>query len=288
MSKKQLFMVDVNSVVPGTNTFELKSVIDTSYTEIVESPIDVFINNGIELNKLSASTDLPTVLSNLILLGYVSAVESYLRAIIRKLIIIDPMCQKNCEAKSIAFGAAALHEKAMLPEALFDGISLASKEAYYKILKNFLDIHIDDKSIPLDLLQTINQFDEVCELRHCIIHRFGKFGSKNAIALGIYKHRKHIEKPIVCDFDSLQQIMRICQNTVRITNNFLFHRIINRLIYTGNSRIEDTVWTWDYNVDKNLFNQYYNVFYSKSSSPNVKIGAKSMYDKYKTYYDDME
>ncbi|GAB3513946.1 hypothetical protein GCM10027341_56500 [Spirosoma knui] len=277
------FSAQTNSVVAGTISYDIANIIDRSYTESDMSPIDSFISNGIEINRLFTSNP-SQVLGNLIILGYVSAIESYFRAVFRRLIIVDAASQSTCEKKHVFYGAVLHHDDSMLPEALFEDISFAGRKNILSSISNFLGIPLQESNIPEVLKSNLDQFEGICELRHCIVHRFGKFGSRNAISLGLSEHSINIEKPIKCDFASLQQIVAVCQNTVRITNNFLFEKIINRLILSGNTKILDPVWTWDYDRDKVLFGKYYKIFYSKLNPPALKITQKKLYTEYHNHY----
>ena len=172
----------------------------------------------------------------------------------------------------------------MLPEALFEDISFAGKKNIIQSLSNFLNINMQESNLPLDLSETLDQFNEICELRHCIVHRFGRFGSKNAITLGLSKHRHHIEKPIKCDYPTLQQLVTVCHNTVRITNNLLFEKIMTRLVIDGKIKKTNTIWTWNYPDDKKKFVAYFNTFYSKLNPPSSKLTSSSAYRKYHNYY----
>lgn len=272
-----------NSVMPGVVGFDLKNTIDTSYSEPSFSPIDSFIYNGQEINKLF--TPIPSqVLGNLIVLGYISAIESYFRAIIRRLIIIDTISCQACENKSLLYGAAISHEPEMLPEALFDDASFAGKSNIINSFKNFLGFNFQESSFPADLQTTLNQFNEICQLRHCIVHRFGKFGSKNAILLGLNKHQIHIEKPVKLDYPTLNQLVTICHNTVRIANNFLFDKIMSRLIVENGRKKTKILWTWNYDTDKEKFKEYYYTFYSRLNPPSNNQTPKKAYEKYHKYY----
>lgn len=62
----------------------------------------------------------------------------------------------------------------------------------------------------------------VCQLRHCIVHRFGFLGSNNAITLGLATHKNYLEKPLVISFSHLNEMVQVCENTVKLINNFLF------------------------------------------------------------------
>lgn len=277
------FSAQANSVVAGVANYDIASVIDRSFIESTIPPIDNFISNVTEINQLF-SVELSRVLGNLIILGYVSAIESYFRAVFRRLIIIDDISRETCEKKNVPYGAVLHHKNIMLPEALLEDVSFASKKNIISSMRDFLSISLQDSSLPEDLKSNLEQFESICELRHCIVHRFGKFGSKNAISLGLSDHSRNIEKPINCDFDSLQRIIASCQNTVRIFNNFLFEKIMNRLIISGSTKISDPIWTWDYSIDKRLFGGYYSIFYSAVEPPALALTQKKMYDAYWNHY----
>lgn len=280
------FTIDVNTIMPGVTGYDLKKAIDKSHIEAGISPIDEFISNGTEINKLFSVT-LPPVVGNLIILGYVSAIESYFRAIFRRLILVDEASQASCEEKKISYGAILSNLDLMLPEALFEDISFAGKKNIIKSINEFLGLTLQESSIPQDLLETLNQFNEICELRHCIVHRFGKFGSRNAISLGLTEHKDHVEKPIKCDFATLQQFVTVCHNTVRITNNFLFQKILLRLIIDGKTKKKSTVWKWDYKEDRELFFKYFSIFQSKEHPASPSLNVYTAYNKYKQYYDSL-
>ncbi|MBJ6111255.1 hypothetical protein JAO73_19695 [Hymenobacter sp. BT523] len=275
-----------NSVITGIVAYDLQNAIDQTYIEKSSSPIDNFVSNTVEINKLFVSTP-SQVLGNLIILGYVSAIESYFREIFRRLIITDELSRLNCEKKPVTYGAVLYHDNNMLPEALFEDLSFAGRHNILTSIKTFLNVNVQESALPADLSDNLNQLSEICELRHCIVHRFGKFGSKNAIALGLSKYANYFEKPIKCDFNTLQQMVAICSNTVKITNNLLFERIMNRLIVDAGRKNLTPIWTWDYETDKLLFSKYFKIFYSKLSPPSTALTAKKQYELYKTYYNSI-
>lgn len=275
--------INANSVIPGVTGYDLANAIDHTFIETDESPVDSFFTNATEINRLFTGTP-SQILGNLIILGYVSAIESYFRALFRKLILIDPISMNACEKKQISYGAVMSNKEKMLPEALFEDISFAGKKNIITSVNTFLNLNIQESSLPAALSETLNQFSEICELRHCIVHRFGKFGSKNAITLGLTKYLNHVEKPIKCDFNMLQTLVTICQNTVRISNNLLYERVMNRLILDGNTKKTDIIWTWDYTSDKKLFTKYYKTFYSRTNPPRDNLSVYQMYLKYKAHY----
>lgn len=277
--------VVANSVVTGIRPYSLDNIIDSTFIETQASPIDLFITNAIELNKL-LQPGLSQVMANLIILGYVSAIESYFRAVGRRIVLLDDIARASCEKKQVNYGSALNRDKDMLPEALFEGSSLTGKKNVTNMLKEYLGFSgLHDTALPPDLNENLDRYSEICELRHCIVHRFGKFGSHNAITLGLSKYIYHIEKPINCDFNTLQEIVAVCHNTVKIMNNFLFERILNRLIINDKGKkIVDSIWNWNYSSDKYKFSKYFDIFYCVQNPPATALTAKGLYDEYRNHY----
>ncbi len=259
---------------------ETQDLFDKDFIESVSSPIDTFFEKTKELNKLIADPDdFPGQLASLILLGYVSAVESYFREIIRKLILIDAASKRKCEKHSLTYGAAIIYDSEMLPEAMLENYSFAGSKNIEESLKIFLGITKGDYSS--GVIEAIDQFSKVCQLRHCCVHRFGRLGSNNAIALGLEDHKEYLEKPLKIDFDSLQEIFLVCNNIVREINNFLFEKIVNRSVSEGSYD-----WEWDLRKDRAEFIKYYNLFISDKKPPPENPSLKKAYEEFRKTFGD--
>lgn len=253
---------------------DTRNLFDRDYCEPDLSAIDTFIGKTRALNKMIAKkVEFQEQLPNLLLLGYISAVESYIREIIRRLIVIDEESRSACENQTLTYGAAIIHQNSdMLPEALLENRYFASKKGIVDAVKDFLGIK---GNLPPKVDEVLDEFSRVCQLRHCIVHRFGKLGSSNAIKLGLMEHKECLEKPLKIDDKTLQDIFRICYNTVKIINEFLFQKILSRTL-----ELEDCMWTWDLRKDKKEFQKYYHLFVSKEDSPSIK----EIYDELKKAY----
>ena len=263
-----------------SSKLETQGLFDTDFKESNISPIDTFFEKTTELNTLIADPDdFPGQLAGLILLGYVSAVESYFREIIRKLILIDTASKRKCEKHSLTYGAAIIYDSEMLPEAMLENRSFASSKKIEESLKDFLGIPKGDYSS--DLNEALDQFSKVCQLRHCSVHRFGRLGSNNAIAIGLEDHKEYLEKPLKIDFNTLQEIFLVCNNTVKEINNFLFEKILVRNVSEGLYS-----WEWDLRKDKNEFIKYYNLFVSEKNPPIQIPSLKKAYEEFRKTFGD--
>lgn len=256
--------------------YSIDSFFDQNYQEPEKSPIDNYFEKTDDLNKLFtyhdfAMTSLPPAstfpiqtLHNLILLGYVSAVESFFRELIRKLVIIDNHSSKHCEKHNLKYGAALLHTKELMPEALLEGVSFASSTNIASSLKDFLDI----KSIfnNSNIKDATDKFQDICQLRHILIHRYGKLGIENLIKLRSHPIEDCLEKPLELNAAKLYQINIVCNNLILEINQFIFNTTLERT-----AQPSANIWQWDYRRDKKTFLQYISIFHSDSNPPSGGI-----------------
>lgn len=191
-----------NSTSVTLDTFSLFNMDE----EIAASPIDIFVGRNrklmIKLGELERQSilnpDEDAYIYNLFLLGFVSNVESYFRSVIRSSILIDPLCYKSCLEQQLTYAAAVHHKIELLPEALLENCTFISLSNISKTISSYLNIQITKQGTEnLALIKEIEMFEQLCELRNCIVHRAGLLGSKNAVKLGIDHHKNYFEKPIV-------------------------------------------------------------------------------------------
>lgn len=264
----------ITSPISNTETF-----FDITYTENNDSAVDSFFKKMKEFNLIIVhleSSTLEIALQkanfNLVLLGQISAVESYMREIIRKLIILDKYSNIKSSSSELTYGAAINYRKDILPEALMERFSFASQKNIIDAFREFLDIK---GGCPTELETVLQEFDKICQLRHCMIHRFGKLGSNNAIKLGLEQHLECLEKPLSLDNNHLFETYTVCSNVVLVVNNYLFKTILTRTLE------ED--WIWDFRRDKNKFKKYFELFYS-NENPNPDIDSlKTCYTRIRDY-----
>lgn len=269
-------------------TYSIDSFFNQNYEEPNKSPIDNYFEKTDDLNKLLNYHDFTVIktpptsnfqsqtLHNLILLGYVSAVESFFRELIRKLIVLDNHSSKHCEKHSLKYGASLLHTKELMPEALLEGVSFASNTNISNSLKDFLDI----KNIYNDsnIKDATDKFQDICQLRHILIHRYGKLGIENLIKLRDHLIEDCLEKPLELNGAKLYKINVICNNLILEINQFIFNKTLERTAHPSSD-----VWQWDYRKDKKKFLKYFSTFHSTSNPP--LSGARSPIEVYEDLRD---
>lgn len=228
-------------------------VFDRAYREAKESAIDEYLRRLQAVNQLAPTPQQYNwIQAQLVLLGVIAAVESYLRSILRRVIAIDPISQDCVHRRDVAYGAALHLSKDLLPEAILERISFISRESIVDSLRDLIGMKGE---VPADLQVAINDYARVCQLRHCAVHRFGKLGANNAIALGLDDHSNLLEKPLAIDYASLQAAIAIATCFVKTINNAIFNTIVSRIS-----------WTWSYTVDRPRFISYYYLFADTISS----------------------
>lgn len=257
------------AIISGTApALDTPRMFDAFHIENTGSPLDRFIDNANELNKIYLNAlPLGRVLGNLVLLGYISAVESYVRAIIRGLINIDEVARKAAEPNNVSFAAAVTYTPDLLPDALIEPFSLAGAENVTKTITNLTGI-----KLPLHMNRPLAEFRKLCQLRHCCTHRFGRLGTDNAITLGLATHKKLLGKPLSLDMDQLSSIAENLRNFVKSLNNAIFEAALSRTVShtiqnkaRGRTKAEEQElygeeWRWNYVKDKKRFGKYYALF----------------------------
>lgn len=279
-------IVSARAVKDKLNT---SSLFDVAYDDSAVSPIDQFVENTVRLNKIwvqrDSSESVETELGILLVLGYVSAVESFMRALIRRVIICDLYSQRACEKYVLTFAAAKYQKREMLPEALLEESVFSGQKGIRDALKKFLDFNLTDSSI----LSLLSQYDAVCEIRHCCVHRFGKLGTKNAVELGLEGHKEFLEKPLLLRVGNLSTIADLLTVLVKSINNDLFRFLLIRTAtkpHPADSNKVGLGWKWNKAQDRALFASYYMIFASTLDAP-PSPAAGELYDRYRATYSNV-
>jgi hypothetical protein len=289
-NKKPTYFAKINGNSPSATLNTENLFRDLS--ETVESPIDMYVKRNKSLMMKLGEFERAGLLDNeveddrhiynLFLLGFISNVESYFRSIIREVIKRDIHAYNCCLEEPLTYAAAIHHESKFLPEALLEECTFISKKNIADSIKKFLGINLNSQEAEsLELNSCLELFEQLCQLRHCIVHRAGLLGSKNAIKLGINEHKNYFEKPITLNIDFLQNASVICLNTVRTNNSLLFNRLVTRYI-KSNKNI-----SWDYRVDVKWFKPYYTLFVSvildteMLTSGQKAISSFEIYDEFR-------
>jgi len=229
----------------------------------VRAPIDIFYAATQDILKVANPkflSDHPAM-GPLLLVGLVSATENYFRDLFARIIQICPISQKSCAEKSINLGSVVWHRGIDFERGAFEHLSLASKESVVKTCRGFLDYEPVKTGAVAAML---DEFDEVCELRHGIVHSGSMMAGKNALKLqigitGVIK--------IEVDFNRLQECGAICTTLVASFNTELFEVMAKRWAVDWRRRGS---W-WNPAKEHSLFKTVWQTFYSVTDSNNRTI-----------------
>ena len=207
------------------------------------------------LNALSPKpAEFDAYLGQLVLLGAVAAVDSYLRAIFRRCISLDAVCRSLAMKRDISYAAAAHLQPELLPEGLIERVSFTSQENVERACRDLLGV---TGEFPQSMKTVTVDYVRICHLRHCAVHRFGKLGASNAVYLGLDEHVELLEKPLLLTYGALQNAIVIVTAFVRVFNSFIFNVLI--------SRLPVSILTGDYAKDRSRFIKYYSLFQDRES-----------------------
>lgn len=246
------------------------------YVEEASSAIDVFIENCKEISKLwAAQPTVPPEFSRLLLLGYVSAVESFFRTVLRSIINSDAKARADAHSYTVPFGAVLYHDEKTIAEALLEGYSFAGEKDVKGAFTKFLGMQNISDGIKLML----GEYEKICQLRHCCVHRFGKLGTQNGIVLGLEEHSAALEKPLALNAQQLGDIASWLMSFSKAINNYMFRILLERSVNPENPYCYG--WSWSYSKDRVKFEKIYRLFGSiKDTTPSPP--SKEMYARFKS------
>lgn len=243
-----------------------------------DSPINNFFESAKELNRFESPESLRQIDRNMVILLYVALVESYFREILRSIINVDKYALKTCESSELKFHSARTLAKEMLPIAILEDYSFAGSKSIEDAFRKILGIK---GNFPREIKDPLNDFEKVCQFRHCIIHKFGYLGPDNVIKLGSSEHEELMNKPLLLNFEQLQEVINACNNIVKDVNNYLFKWFV-----TATIKYEYQDWTQDYDEDKEIFSKYFDIFYSKEHREDKEVFMKEAYDEFLKVFTD--
>ncbi|MCW0375131.1 hypothetical protein [Xanthomonas sacchari] len=233
---------------------------------------DALAGDAAQSSLSSKDDEVTKQLNNLVFLGHVSAVESYFRCLTRQLVWVDHFTTDKVKDLKITYSAARHSVPELMAEALLEDMTFITADS----IKSWRSSVIGVSSQELE--DEINEFDRICQLRHCIVHRFGRLGTKNASKLGLSTHKDLFEKPIKLTNNQLDEIAFSLFNFVRAVNNHIYAKVMER------SAKQDPDWKWDETTDLPKFELLYAVF-KKSDEPNASPQSIEAYNAFKTKFE---
>jgi hypothetical protein len=296
-SKLEPFVFNITPSEALTETLDATLLFPETAISTVVSPVDRFIENSNRLSVIYANSPFREAftpeLGAVLLLGHVSAVESYLRGVVRGLVHDDEHTEFLASPKELTYFAASHHARDLLPEALLESISFSSAATVSSTLKEFCGITgMGNGNFPKELKPVFDKYSDICQLRHCCVHRFGLLGASNAHKLGLPKGSRQIEKSLSLTVDMLEDISSILQKFVLSLNAYIYQDVLERTFSRSilNTPDEsehqyDTKWALDFVQDETRFARYHSLFAVTAVNP-PSPSLQASYDAFLLWIQD--
>jgi hypothetical protein len=217
------------------------------------SPIDNFYSYLATLIPLGTEEQLRTndALGKALLLGVVSAVEHYFRAVLSGLTYLCPLVRQKASSLVVPFGAMEYYSREDIGLALFENSSLADSIEVLKFTQKLLGIQVQQNS---SISAALAEYDKLCQLRHAAVHSRGDLAHKNLQSLGIKSTTGRLA--IRVELSTLHSSAAVCQNVVRAYNRLIYKKTLEAWI--GNR-----VLSGNWKQDKARFAPIFNLFHSQ-------------------------
>ncbi|GLH70899.1 hypothetical protein GETHPA_24320 [Geothrix rubra] len=236
------------------------------------SPIDSYISQSNDIIKLATPAQLKTHpnLGGLVILGIVSFVEKYVRTILSSLVAINQNCRNRCYDMQIRFGSIDWYKHEQMGLALIDRDPLSgSKEIKAKIL-NIIGLDINKNE---SVKASLQDYENLCEIRHCIVHAAGHIGANNAQKLNLPE--PYNSSVVSVNFGTIQTSIASMENLIRSLNLLICdHVITTNFIHETNP-----IFSKDWSIINEEFSRTARLFWCESDfGPLDDIKIKTTFD----------
>lgn len=231
------------------------------------NPIDAFygsIGEVLRLGEPSALNENET-LGRLLILGIVTVTEAYFRSIIAATVKLCPLAYESASDQQIAYGALGYYGSSEVGLGLLEGVSFTSTTEVRKATNSILGIDINtDKS----LLAALDAYNQVCSMRHAVVHDHGRINRGNARVLDVRPRTGRFLR-LVVNLPNLHTAASACTSAVRAYNGFIWKSSMQRWI---NGRVLRGSW----DIDKEIFEPMFKLFRSATDD----VGPSNAYHAY--------
>lgn len=193
------------------------------------SPIDLFYAQRTVAIRLAAGVDIggDDELRSLGLIPVFSAAEMYFRRVLAKAIGSCPICAEQAATQQIALGSISAFDKQERAFAIAEHQGFTSEGEIAKRTQKMLGI---DLSRSDSVKAAVQEFEQLCHLRHCIVHSAGELMYLNRRQLGVRASGRIVVSLPQRDF---QGVVSKVSNVVRAYNTYVGREIIFRWFKLG-------------------------------------------------------
>lgn len=231
------------------------------------SPIDEFLQKS-EALILQGDQQLlnsnPEI-ANLLFVGIVAHTENYFRDLFAELLQLCPVSQVKSSARDVKLGSVIWHRAGNIERGAFEAFSFASADNIIETLKKYFDVTIDSKSDSYALLQ---EFDQLCELRHAIVHSGSIMSGKNVIKLKLPRTNQNLH--VQLNFQTFQEASSIATSLICSINTELFKVFGLRWRDEWPKKLHN----WSPRLKNSKFDDLWNLFFSKTDSNRTSTSVR--------------
>jgi hypothetical protein len=184
------------------------------------SPIDEFYLTHEHLNVLSGlasdraiADHLRPLLADQMLLGYVSATEQYIRRLLAASVRLCPYLRARNANQQIFFSAVDYYSTEEIEHALTERVSFSEPGKVKSALDQRLAVSVAPNS---SLERAISEYEQLCQLRHALVHSRGIVNSSNAQGFDLPKSKSQYN--VSAGPLELQSAASVCIDLVRELN----------------------------------------------------------------------
>lgn len=192
----------------------------------------------------------------------VAVAEDYFRSI---LVEVAQICPKSLERVGAFETRVEFIAKGSMSDALrsvLEATSFSSKENVREWTKKITGMSLPGKSAPSRLL---DDFDKVCQIRHCATHAGGYIAAGNARVLQVGAG-KWIS---IADPEAIHEVVAVVTSTIRSYNQTLFEDVVG-------GWIDDGVLQGDWDRDRERFTAIWDAF--RSDADRLSMGTSTRYE----------
>lgn len=189
------------------------------------SPIDAFYDSTGEIltkvprDLFQHSDDL----AGLLFVGLISSTENYFRDALGNILAICPISQSHSSDEKVQLGSLLWAHNGIHNRSAFEFMAFSNAENVKKTFHNFLRYQIKANGLADGMLK---EYDQLCELRHAVVHSGQIVAGKNALKLGLKRCKKSMKVRIT--YGTLQGAGKVCTALVQAVNNELFEMLVTR------------------------------------------------------------
>lgn len=159
----------------------------------------------------------------LLFVGLISSTENYFRDILGFVLTICPIAQSHSSEEKVQLGSLLWAEGSLQNRSAFEFQAFSSEDNVRKAVSKFANYQIRKNGV-FDLM--LREYDQLCELRHAVVHSGHIVAGKNAIKLGLKKSSKPLK--VKLGYAELQAAGSVCTALVQSANNELFEELSTR------------------------------------------------------------